>query len=119
MDFLMMPKEWAGEETAVVQTAADAMGWTAFIWAAAFALALLLTLLAARVVRRRAFWCPGAGREVEVEFEDRGLLGFRRHDVLTCSAFEHPDEITCGRDCLRAEGRVRMPFDPPYRIRRA
>ena len=120
MDFLMMPEGWSGEETAMIQTAADAMGWAAFIWAAAFVLvALILTLLATCVVRRRAFWCPGVGREVEVEFEDRGLLGFRRHDVLTCSAFEHPHELTCGRDCLREEGRVGMPFDPPYRIRRA
>ena len=120
MDFLMTPEGWTGEETAVMQTAANAMGWASFIWAAGFALlALALTLLATRVVRRRAFWCPGIGREVEVEFEDLGVFGFRRHDVLTCSAFEDPHEVTCGRDCLRAEGRARLPFDPPYHIRRA
>ena len=120
MDFLMTPEGWTGEETAMMQTVADAIGWASIIWAVGFALlALLLTLLAARVVRREAFWCPGVRREVEVEFEDTGLLGFRRRDVLTCSALEHPGEITCGRDCLRAGGRVRLPFDPPYRLRRA
>jgi hypothetical protein len=120
MDFLMMPEGWDAQAVVEVQTAADVMGWISLAWVVGFALvALALTVFATCVVRRRAFWCPGAGREVEVEFEDRGLLGFRRHDVLTCSAFEHPGEVTCGRGCLHDEGRVPMPFDPPYHIRRA
>jgi hypothetical protein len=116
----MTPEGWTGEEVAVVRSAAEAMGWASFAWAVGFALlTLALTVVATRVVKRRAFWCSGAGRDVEVEFEDWGLLGFRRHDVLSCSAFEHPDEITCGRACLHAEGRVPLPFDAPYHIRRA
>lgn len=120
MDFLMTPEGWDGGEVAVVQSVADAMGWASLAWAAGFVLlALLLTIFATSVVRRRAFWCPGVAREVEVDFEDRGVLGFRRRGVLTCSAFEHPDEVTCERQCVHAEGRLSLPFDPPYRIRRA
>jgi hypothetical protein len=120
MDFLLMSEGWNGEEAAVVRTAADTIGWAFLVWAVGFVLlALLMTMVATRVVRRMAFWCSGVAREVEVEFEDRGLFGFRRREVLTCSAFECPSEITCGRECLRAEGHVRLPFDPPYRIRRA
>ena len=120
MDFLMTPEGWHGQEVAVIQTVADAMGWGSFAWAVGFALlALLLTIFARRVVRRRAFWCPGAAREVEVDFEDRGLFGFRRRGVLACSAFERPGEVTCERHCVHADGRLPLPFDPPYRIRRA
>ena len=120
MDFLMVSEGWTGEETAIVQGAADILGWAAIVWAVGFVLlALALVMCATRVVRRQAFWCPGAGRDVEVELEGLGLLGFRRHDVLSCSAFEHPGEITCARGCLNAEGRVKVPFDPPHRIRMA
>src|SRR5262245_57036235 len=118
MDVLMMPEGWDAQEVVVVQTAADVMGWLSLAWVVGFVLvALALTVFATRVVRRRAFWCPGAGREVEVEFEDRGVLGFRRHEVLSCSAFEHPREITCGRACRNAEGHMHVPFNPPHRIR--
>ena len=96
MDFVMMREGWTSEETAVVQTVADAMGWVSLAWALGFVLlALVLIVFATQVVRRRAFWCAGVDREVEVEFVDRGVPGFRRRSVLSCSAFEHPGEITC------------------------
>ena len=120
MDFVMTPGGWTGEETEVIRSVAEAMGWASLAWAVAFVLlALGLTLLATQVLRRRAFWCPGVGREVEVEFQDRGLLGFRARSVLSCSAFEDTREITCDRACVTEEGRVQFAFDPPYHIRRA
>lgn len=120
MDFLMTPEGWDGGEVALVQTMADAMGWASFISAVGFVLvALVLTVFATRVLRRRVFWCPGVGREAEVEFEDLGVAGFRARNVLTCSVFENPREITCRRACRATGGRVGLRFDPPYRIRQA
>src|ERR1700675_5073732 len=41
-----------------------------------------------RIVRRRRFWCDRAQGEVEVEFEEQGLIGFRRAvAVRSCSVF--------------------------------
>lgn len=109
-----------------VRSVADVLGWTVLGWGVVFATAALLMLvLVTRVVRRRRFWCAGADRDVEVEFEERGLLGFRRRTLLSCSAFECPGEITCRRQCLKSETRVRLPLDPhtgcvgPDSVRRA
>lgn len=91
MDFLMTPEGWGGQEVAAIQTAADVIGWASLAWAVGFALvALLLTIFATRVVRRRAFSFLGAAREVEVY----------------------------GRHCVGAHGRLRISFGPPFRIRR-
>jgi hypothetical protein len=48
------------------------------------------------MARRRRFWCPLHRREVEVEFDERGLPGFRRQvAVKSCSVFDPP---TAGGD---------------------
>ncbi len=53
---------------------------------------------------RRRFWCPLARREVEVEFETRGLL-HGPASVKRCSAFETATSISCRRRCLDASFR--------------
>jgi universal stress protein A len=59
------------------------------------------------VVRLRRFWCAEHRREVEVEFEMRGLPGFRSPvAVRSCSAFEPGAAIDCSRRCL----------DPSFRL---
>lgn len=64
---------------------------------------VLISAWAAARVRRR-FWCRLAHRDVEVEFERRGLL--RRYvSVTSCSAFEPATSISCGRRCLEADFR--------------
>jgi len=60
------------------------------------------------VVRRRRIWCPVYRHEVEVEFVEWGLPGFRDPvAVRSCSAFEEPTRITCARLCLDPSRRTR------------
>jgi hypothetical protein len=52
------------------------------------------------VLYRKRFFCPGKGREVEVDFrapwgEPGNLLG-----VEHCSAFGEKEEISCDKACL-------------------
>lgn len=55
---------------------------------------------------RRTFWCAAKNQEVEVEFETKRFLGFPRlASVKRCSAFDEPEQIACGHQCL----------DPKYR----
>jgi hypothetical protein len=75
-------------------------------------LLLLLPLAIPRffVRRRRHFWCATARERVDVEFEDRGLPGFRNAiAVLSCSRFEPPSAIACQRRCLDAAFRRQWP----------
>lgn len=66
-------------------------------------------------VRRRRFWCAWSRREVEVEFETRGLPGFRRVvTVRSCSAFDPPTAIECRRRCLDAA--FRRQWEPPLPV---
>lgn len=52
-------------------------------------------------IRRKVFCCPDAGRMVSVEFAEVGPPFFRRPvKILSCSAFEHPSQISCSRQCL-------------------
>ena len=49
--------------------------------------------------------CPRDQEDFEVDFERH--LGAdwspgQRHDVVRCTAFARPEEITCDRACLRA-----------------
>ena len=89
--------------------------WGLFVWAAGAAIfALLLFPMMGRVVRRRHFWCRRAQGEVEVEFEERGLAGFRRAvAVRSCSLFDPPTDVRCGRSCLTQEVRLRLPMTLP------
>ena len=50
---------------------------------------------------RRSFWCATAGRDIEVRFRFGG--------VVSCSAFEDPSSIACGRPCLDRSFRVQWP----------
>jgi hypothetical protein len=62
---------------------------------------------------RRQFWCRIAGREVEVDFETRGILR-RPVNVIRCSAFEDGDGVACSRRCLDASFRAQ--WEPPLPV---
>jgi hypothetical protein len=73
--------------------------------AGVLAAAVLLVIAASATSRvRRRFWCRAIGREVEAEFEARGLCRGVQ-SVQRCSAFETETAISCHRLCL----------DPSYR----
>lgn len=76
---------------------------TGFVWGLLLVLFFLLPLAVPRLIVRcrRHFWCATAGERAEVEFEERGLPGFRKATaVLSCSCFARPDVVTCERGCL-------------------
>ena len=100
--------------------ASGVFGWAVLLWAGvAAALALVLVPIVTRAVRRRHFWCERAGAEVEVEFEEHGLVGFRRAvAVLSCSVFDPPTAVGCRRGCLTRDVRVRLPMTVPRPWRR-
>lgn len=51
--------------------------------------------------RRHRVWCALVEREVEVEFEERGIPGLKvQSGVKTCTAFEPPTAVVCRRRCL-------------------
>lgn len=61
---------------------------------------------------RRRFWCDWCARDVEAEFEEEGLPGFRRSvAVRSCTAFDPPAAIECPRRCL--DPTYRKPFPSP------
>src|SRR5262245_19309914 len=69
-------------------------------------LLLLLPLAVPGLIvrRRRQFWCATADERVEVEFEERGVPGFRRPvAVLRCSCFDPPSAIACQCRCLDSD----------------
>lgn len=50
--------------------------------------------------RSQRVWCPLIGREVQVEFEVRGIPPFRSTvAVRTCTAFDPPGAVACHRRC--------------------
>ncbi len=56
--------------------------------------------------RHATLWCALARCDVDVEFELRGIPGLRGpRAVRTCSAYEPPTAIVCGRRCLDADFR--------------
>jgi hypothetical protein len=58
----------------------------------------------------RTFWCAAKNQEVEVEFETKRVLGFPRvRDVKRCSAFDEPEQVACGRQCLDSRYRRQWP----------
>lgn len=87
-----------------VETVTMVTGFVEFlVWAQGLALLALalIVFLHCRPSRSRRFWCALARRQVEVEFDRRGLPGLRRAvGVSRCSVFEPPEAITCGRRCL-------------------
>ena len=77
-----------------------------------FLLLLLPLAIPRRLIhRQRHFWCAIARERVDVEFEERGLPGFRKAiSVLSCSRFEPPSAIACKRRCL--DGAFRRQWPP-------
>jgi len=120
-----MPVDWPiaspgwDVQEAWVQVASS-LTWGVILWAGCAAIfALLLLPIVGLAVRSRRFWCPRAQREVEVEFEARGLIGFRRAvAVRSCSLFDPPTDVRCERSCLDREVRERVPTTPPRPWRR-
>jgi hypothetical protein len=97
------------------QSIANLLGWWVLAWAIVVTGLLLLTLLAVRRVRRRRqFWCAEAQRPVEVEFvEEEGVFGLQRSvAVCSCSVFEPPTDVRCGRHCINSEVRMPLPVKP-------
>ena len=69
---------------------------------------------------RRRVWCSLQRQEVEVEFETKAFLGFPRLvGVNSCSAFDEPEDVACGRHCLDSEFRRRWPPALPVADRRS
>ncbi len=83
-----------------VEPPADAGQFVAWLVVAAIVLTAMVVWYRQRVVRH-SFWCAVVGREVEV----RRRLG----SVLSCSVFENPTAIACGRRCLDRAFRVQWP----------
>jgi len=101
-------------EEAWMETA-SIFGWGLLVWAGVVAtLAIVLLPVIGRTVRTRRFWCDRAEGEVEVEFEERGVFGFRRAvAVRGCSVFDPPTQVSCRRSCLERDVRVRLPMTLP------
>ena len=112
------PSGWSDGAVAAAtwtQAITDALGWG--MLAALLFLAPLVVLFC-RVIRRRRFWCAHNRREVEVEFVERGLPGFRHAvSVRSCSVFDPPTAVECRRGCLDADVR-RQPWAPAVPITR-
>lgn len=66
----------------------------------------LARMLRERVVRtmNAEFYCPWVHQDVAVRFLTRN--GGRPIGVLSCSAFDDPEEVLCGMPCLAREGRA-------------
>jgi hypothetical protein len=61
-------------------------------------------------VRTRRVWCPRIEREVQVEFEERGIPPFRSTvGVRSCTAFEPPSAVACPRRCTDSRYRAQWP----------
>ncbi|HET7875123.1 MAG TPA: hypothetical protein VFN71_06315 [Methylomirabilota bacterium] len=94
-----MGSESDGLQEASMRLAADLLSFAAIV--VAMLVLLSLTLLFIQPMRRRHFYCALSGREVEVEFEERGLPGMRRTvAVRSCTVFEPPQAVRCKRRCL-------------------
>ena len=64
-------------------------------------LAWLLTVrLSGGPIIRKSFWCPLKLRYVNVDFVADPISVDRYHDVLFCSAFEDPSQLTCDKRCV-------------------
>lgn len=90
---------WSGE--AVAEIAGSDGGSAAWLFLAYLILGVAFCLFVMDRAMRRSFWCPGSRRDVEVEFEARGLPGLRRIvGVKACSVFDPPTGVHCDRRCL-------------------
>jgi hypothetical protein len=123
MDWPVTTPGWDVADTGL-QQALDVFLGKAVFWStliivlAVAALALLAVVTVSRVVRRRV-WCATAGREAEVDFEERGVRGFHRPVLVhSCSLFDPPTDVRCQCACLDAiwgaqvDARAGAPADP-------
>jgi hypothetical protein len=108
MDLFMGPSELEEAWTSWVQSVAESVAWGALGVVGGVVLILIaiggVGLLVSRLWRGRV-WCPLQAREMEVEFRERGLPGWRRAvAVERCSAFEPSTAVACARPCLSERG---------------
>lgn len=98
---------------ALSQSTVTAYGWLLVGFALAATMVAFVGLAAGAFVARRRFWCAAAEREVEVSFVETGLPGFRRPvAVRSCSMFDPSTAVTCRRNCLDRDVRVKLPMTP-------
>jgi hypothetical protein len=105
---------WSAAEVEVVEAAVQDLTTVFFLTGLGV---LLLLALAGRFspVARRHFWCALAERDVEVEFQTRGLLPFPRLAVVRrCSAFDPPTAVACDQRCL--DPGFRRQWAPPLPV---
>lgn len=123
----MEPMDWMGPASSDGLAAWFELwvdGFVRFFGAAAL-IVLLVGLAAFAVVAlwgvstvRRRFWCPLARRDVDVEFEWRGILP-HLGAVKSCSAFEVATDLSCTRRCVDPSMRRRWePALPVHRFSR-
>jgi hypothetical protein len=104
------------EWEALMRALTVVLAWTAWLGVMAIALGSVMEA-SRRAVRPRRFWCPSAGRDVEVLFEEAGIPGCRQAlRVMACSAFEPASTIACRRGCRDATRR-RPGLPSPLRVR--
>lgn len=105
-------RAWA----AWLQGLADALGPGLILMGVVLTgLLFLVPLNVPRVVHRRCFWCAQARRDVEVEFEESGLPGFRRAlAVRRCSVFDPASAVRCKRRCL--DSAFRRLWEPGFPV---
>jgi len=61
---------------------------------------LLMMQRARRLYTRKYFWCPLKKLFVNVTFLADPTQGDHYYDVMSCSAFEYPTQVTCDKRCL-------------------
>jgi hypothetical protein len=80
--------------------------WDTFLAIGAVGLLFIGVFLLGRLVRARVrerIGCPERDREFSVVFERRlnGVWGLGQHsDVLQCTGFPDPTQVTCTKSCL-------------------
>lgn len=107
---------WSGLEAGDgwVQSFTDVLGWGTL---GALLFLVPLVVVFSRATRRRRFWCAQERREVEVEFEEQGLPGFRHtQNVKSCSVFDPSTGVSCNRRCLDSD--YRRQWEPALPIGR-
>jgi hypothetical protein len=101
----VMASQLAQDWEELMRALSAVLGWTVSLGVLAIALGSVIAA-SCRTVRPRRFWCPSAGRDVEVLFEEWGPPGFRQTlRVAECSAFEPASAVACRRGCKDATRR--------------
>jgi hypothetical protein len=97
-----------------IESVTDVLGWGVL---GALLFLVPLVVIFSRATRHRRFWCAHSRREVEVQFQESGLPGFRcSRSVKSCSVFDPPTEVACHRRCLDRD--FRRQWEPALPIGR-